>query len=97
LYASAEARANDTIKQAEELAVRVRAIEEREHAVDELEQKLQEREALDDLRLDREFTCLATRESSLERREAALAAEQRDFKDTCALAEGHQGHSRAGC
>jgi hypothetical protein len=96
LYASAEARANDTIKQAEELVVRVRAIEEREHAVDELEQKLQEREALDDLRLDREFTCLATRESSLERREAALAAEQQDFKDTYASAEGHQGHSRAG-
>jgi hypothetical protein len=37
LYASAEARANGTIKQAEELVVRVRAIEEWEQAVDELE------------------------------------------------------------
>jgi Golgi nucleoside diphosphatase len=30
LYASAEARANSKIKQAEELAMRIRAIEERE-------------------------------------------------------------------
>jgi uncharacterized protein Smg (DUF494 family) len=40
LYALAEPRANDTIKQAEEHVVRVYAIEEREWAVDELEQKL---------------------------------------------------------
>jgi hypothetical protein len=40
LYASAEAQANDTIKQAEELTVRVHAIEEWEWAVDEMEQKL---------------------------------------------------------
>jgi hypothetical protein len=40
LYALAEPRANDTIKQAEEHVVRVCAIEERERAVDELEQKL---------------------------------------------------------
>jgi hypothetical protein len=39
LYASAEARANGTIKQAEELAVCVRTVEEREQSVDELEQK----------------------------------------------------------
>jgi hypothetical protein len=52
LYASAEARANGTIKQAEELAMCVRPIEEWEQAVDELEQKLQEWEALDDLRLN---------------------------------------------
>jgi hypothetical protein len=37
LYASVEVRANDTIKQAEELAVHVRAIEEQEQAVDELD------------------------------------------------------------
>jgi hypothetical protein len=84
LYASTEARANGTIKQAEELAMRVRAIEEREQAVDELEQKLQEREALDDLRLERELAGLATHESSLKSREAALAAEQKDFEDVCA-------------
>jgi hypothetical protein len=75
LYASTEAHANGTIKHAEELAVHVCAIEELEQAVDELEQKLQEREALDDLRLECELTGLATHESSLEWREAALTAE----------------------
>jgi hypothetical protein len=79
LYASVEAQANGTIKQAEELVVRVRAIEEQERAVDELEQNLQEQEALDDLRLEHELACLAMSESS---HEAALAAEQRDFEDT---------------
>jgi predicted nuclease of restriction endonuclease-like RecB superfamily len=64
--------------------VRVCAVEERGQTVDELEQKLQEREILDDLRLERELAGLATRESSLERCEAALSAEQRDFEDTCA-------------
>jgi hypothetical protein len=59
--------------------VRVHAIEEQEWAVDELEQKLQEREALDDLRLERELAGLATHESGLESRETALMAEQRDF------------------
>jgi predicted nuclease of restriction endonuclease-like RecB superfamily len=62
--------------------VRVRAVEERERTVDELEKKLQEREAMDDLRLERELACLVTRESSLESCEAVLTAEQRDFKDT---------------
>jgi hypothetical protein len=82
LYTSAEAQANDTIKQAEELVVRVRAVEEREQAVDELEQKLKEREALDDLRLEHELTGLVTCESSLKIHEATLAALQRDFEDT---------------
>jgi hypothetical protein len=82
LYASADAQTNGTIKQVEELGVPVRAVEERERAVDELEQKLQEREALDDLRLERELAGLEMRESSLENHEAALAAEQRDFEDT---------------
>jgi hypothetical protein len=76
LYTSAEARANGTIRQAEQLVVRVRAIE--------LEQKLQEREALNDLKLECELACLATRESSLESYEDALTAEQRDLEDTCA-------------
>jgi hypothetical protein len=52
MLVEAEARANGTIKQAEELAMCVRPIEEWEQAVDELEQKLQEWEALDDLRLN---------------------------------------------
>jgi hypothetical protein len=70
--------------------VRVHAVEEWERAVDELEQKLQEREALDDIRLERELAGLATRKSSLERREAALTAEQRDFEDTCASVLAHE-------
>jgi hypothetical protein len=37
LYASAEIRANSTIKQAEELVVHVHAVEEQEWVVDELE------------------------------------------------------------
>jgi hypothetical protein len=37
LYASAEAQANSTIKQEEELATHVRAIVERERVVDEQE------------------------------------------------------------
>jgi hypothetical protein len=40
LHASAEARTNGTMKQAEELAMRVHAVEEWEQVVDELEQKL---------------------------------------------------------
>jgi hypothetical protein len=75
LYASAEAQANNTIKQVEELVVHVRTVEERERAVGELEQKLQERKALDDLRIERELKGLATHESSLERHEVALATE----------------------
>jgi hypothetical protein len=39
--------------------------------VDELEQKLQEQEVLDDLRLERELAGLTTHESSLESREAS--------------------------
>jgi hypothetical protein len=81
LYALAVARAKSTIKQVNELVVRGHAIEEWEQAVDELEQKLQEREALDDLKLERKLVGLATHESSLESREAALATEQKDFED----------------
>jgi hypothetical protein len=49
----------------EEFAVCVPAVEEWEQAVDELEQKLQEQEALDDLRPERELAALATREFDL--------------------------------
>jgi hypothetical protein len=64
--------------------MRVHDIEERERAVDELEQKLQEQEALDDLRLERELAGLVTHESSLESHEATLTSEQKDFEDACA-------------
>jgi hypothetical protein len=70
--------------------VRVHAVEEREQVVDELEQKLQKREALDDLKLERELACLVTRESHLERHENALTAEQRDFEDTRASVLAHE-------
>jgi hypothetical protein len=72
LYASAEARANTTIKKEEELIVGVHAVVEQERAVEELEQKLQEREGLDDIKLDCELEALATCESSLNSREATL-------------------------
>jgi hypothetical protein len=49
--------------------------------VDELEQKLQEREMMDDLKLEHELVGLAMHESSLESHEATLAAEQKDFED----------------
>jgi hypothetical protein len=45
---------------------------------------------MDDLRLECELAGLATRESSLERHEASLAAEQRDFEDTGALVWAHE-------
>jgi hypothetical protein len=75
LYASTESRANNTIKQEEELVVRVHVVIERERMVDELEQKLQEREALDDLRLERELAGLVMHESSLKSCEATLTTE----------------------
>jgi hypothetical protein len=65
-----EVLANTTIKQAEDLAMRVRAMDEWERAVDELEQKLQEREGQDNLKLNHELEALATRESSLDSHKA---------------------------
>jgi hypothetical protein len=53
--------------------------------VDELEGKLQEREALDDLRIEHELAGPATHESSLESHEAGLTVEQKDFEDARAL------------
>jgi hypothetical protein len=81
MYASAEAQANSTIKQEEELGTHVHVVVEREGAVDELEQKLQKREVLDDLRLECKVAGLVMHESSLDSREATLAAEQKCFKD----------------
>jgi hypothetical protein len=53
LYARAKARVNTTIKQEEELAMLICAVAEWEQAVEELEQRLQEREVLDDIKLER--------------------------------------------
>jgi hypothetical protein len=52
LYASIEARASAVIKQEEDLAVHTCAIDKRECMAEELEEKLQEREGLDDLELE---------------------------------------------
>jgi hypothetical protein len=51
--------------------VRIRATTERERAV-ELEQRLQEREGLDDIKLGRELEAFATREATLEAEQKAL-------------------------
>jgi hypothetical protein len=48
---------------------------------EELEEKLQEREWLDDLKLDREIESLASRESDLTNREAFLEAERKNLED----------------
>jgi hypothetical protein len=53
LYARAKARVNTTIKREEELAMLICAVAEWEQAVEELEQRLQEREGLDDIKLGR--------------------------------------------
>jgi hypothetical protein len=61
LYASIEARASVVIKQEEDLAVHTCAIDKRECMAEEMEEKLQEREGLDDLELE----SLASHESNL--------------------------------
>jgi hypothetical protein len=57
--------------------VRVGAVVERERAAEELEQRLQEREELDNINLSREFETLTTRESNHNSREATFEAEQK--------------------
>jgi hypothetical protein len=49
--------------------------------VEELEQKLEEREGYDDLKLDHELEALATHESSLDSREATLEIEWKNLED----------------
>jgi hypothetical protein len=46
--------------------VHIRTVVERERAVEELEQRLLEREGLDNIKLGRELEALATRESNLD-------------------------------
>jgi hypothetical protein len=61
LYAVAEARANATIKQQEDLNAQAVATAQWEQAVVEQELKLQEKEEQGDLRLERELKALASR------------------------------------
>jgi hypothetical protein len=81
LYTSADAQANTVIKQEEDLAMRVCAVNERAQAVEELEVKLLEREELDDLTLNRELDGLATCESTLDHHEAALEMDRKALED----------------
>jgi hypothetical protein len=81
LYASAEARATAVIKQEEDLAVRMRQVNQRARGVEELERRLLEREELDEITLRRELEALGTRESGLDRRKAELDREREGLKD----------------
>jgi threonyl-tRNA synthetase len=81
LYATAEAWANTTIKQ-EELVMCIHVLAKREQAVEELEQRLQEREGLDDIKLGRELEAFTTRASSLDNCEATLEVGQKSLEDT---------------
>jgi hypothetical protein len=78
-YATAKACANTSIQQAEELAVHVGVVAEWEWALVELEQRLQEREELHDIKLSGELKVLATHESNLNSREAALEVKQKSL------------------
>jgi hypothetical protein len=61
--------------------VHIRTVVERERVVEELEQRLLEREGLDNIKLGRELEALATRESNLDDREATPKAEQKALED----------------
>jgi hypothetical protein len=56
-------------------------MDERERAVQEMEQKVQEREGLDNIKLDRELEALTTHESCLDSREAIHEAERKALED----------------
>jgi hypothetical protein len=81
LFASSEARANVVIKQEEDLTVRVHTIDQRERVVEELQEKLQEREGLDDLKLDHELESLASHESNLASYVASLEVKRKNLAD----------------
>jgi hypothetical protein len=58
--------------------------------VKELEERLLEREELDDHNLSREFEVLVTRESSLDHREAALESKWKTLEDACVTVFFHE-------
>jgi hypothetical protein len=82
LYASAEACASAVIKQEEDLVACACAIDQRERMAEELEEKLQKREGLDDLKLDRELESLASHESDLVSCKASLRQSERTWRIT---------------
>jgi hypothetical protein len=63
--------------------MRIHAVVEREQVVEDLEQRLHEREGLDDIKLDRKLEALATHEFSLDSHEATLEVGQKALEDAC--------------
>jgi hypothetical protein len=78
LYAAAEAHANATIKQQEDLNVQAAAKAQRDLVAAEQELKRLEREERDDLRLEHELEALASCE-------ATIAAKRKDLEETRAM------------
>jgi hypothetical protein len=74
LYTLTKARASAIIKQEEDLTVRVRQVNQRAQDVEEL----------DDIKLCHELDVLSTRVSTLEHRDANLDREQKALEDVCA-------------
>jgi hypothetical protein len=60
----------------------IHVVVEREQAVEELEQRLQEREGLDDIELGCELEAIITCESNLNSHEATLEMEQKALEDS---------------
>jgi DNA repair exonuclease SbcCD ATPase subunit len=69
------------IKQEEDLSTHTHVINQWECVAEELEEMLQEREVLDDLKLDRELESLASRESDLTSCEASLEVKRKNLED----------------
>jgi hypothetical protein len=78
LYTAAEAHANATIKQQEDLNAQVAATAQREQAVAEPELKLREKEEQGNHRLERDLKALASHE-------ATVAVERHDLEETRAM------------
>jgi hypothetical protein len=81
LYTSTETHDIAVIKQEEDLTACTCAIDQWEHVAEDLEEKLQEREGLDDLKLDRELESLASHEFDLVSCQASLEVEWRNLED----------------
>jgi hypothetical protein len=90
LHTSTETRASAVIKQEEDLTACTCAIDQREHVAEDLEEKLQEREGLDDLKLDRELESLASHESDLVSCQASLEVEWRNVEDAYLKVLSHE-------
>jgi hypothetical protein len=90
LYATAEACANTTTKQLEDLNVQERAIAQWEQVATKPELELQEKEELVNLRLDCELKALSIRETNHDTHEAKLEADWKSLEETLAKVLGHE-------